>query len=432
MTSPLRRVSWRVRLLPYPAGKLFAFTIIDDTDGQTLAVTRAVYDELLALGFRTTKTVWVTPPSEPPAGPWDEGDTLEDPRCVEYHVRLQTAGFEIALHNVSSRSNRRQAIASGLERFREVFGTYPRINVHHEKNSENIYFDVANTPGRLPGVFRSPLFRMLRSALRALRPSRALSPPPSCSGENVNSEFFWADICKEKVRYVRSNVFVSDLNTVRVCPAMPVHYPDTPGVNYWFYSSEGQDAAHFNRILSNARLDRLRRQHGAAIVYTHFGKGFVTFRGGRPVLNEETRSRLRRIAASEDGWLAPVGELLDRLLLFQRVFLADFGGGIIVRNDNDEPVRDVTLLMQPEALYFTPEGRSLRSDTVGRLVLPEVPAAGTVICFRQDPAGAMKTWLAGLRPELLADLGEVAARIRDRIATFRLQRPEWKPQRENQ
>ena len=42
----------------WPEGRKFAFTVLDDTDGQTVDNTKAVYDLLYDLGFRTTKTVW--------------------------------------------------------------------------------------------------------------------------------------------------------------------------------------------------------------------------------------------------------------------------------------------------------------------------------------------------------------------------------------
>src|SRR3974377_48918 len=72
----IRRHS-KVRLLPYPEGKTFAFTIIDDTDMATLEVVRPIYDHLFSLGLRTTKTVWVTRPERPAAKAADTGDTLE-------------------------------------------------------------------------------------------------------------------------------------------------------------------------------------------------------------------------------------------------------------------------------------------------------------------------------------------------------------------
>lgn len=417
----------RPRLLPYPSGKLFAFTIVDDTDGQTLEITRAVYDELLALGLKTTKTVWVTPPASSPTRPSDEGDTLDSPEYVRYLKRLQSSGFEIALHNVSSQSNTREAIAAGLDRFRATFGTDPKMNIHHEKNRENIYFDVANDPSRLPGTFRSPIFRAVRGLRSGWKPASA-RPARSfgCEGEKAGSPHFWGDICRERIRYVRTNVFTPDLNTIRQCPAMPVAFPDTPYVNYWFYSSEGQDAAHFNRILSERNVRRVRSENGTSLLYTHFGKGFVTSQGGRCILNPETKARLRCVAAQEHGWFAPAGEVLDRLLAFQQVRIASFAGGFAIRNDNAFSVRDITVVTRREAEFHSPEGSVFTADRLGRLVIGEIGARQTLLLLVNNLSAAMKNWLAPGSPGLWLDLKEVAWRLSGclrRVAPQRSQLP---------
>src|SRR5215831_8659323 len=89
---PLRSES--LALLPYPEGRGFAFTIIDDTDGETLETVSPIYDELSELGLRTTKTVWVRAPRIPPSRSCDAGDTLERPEYTSYLRSLQSRGFE--------------------------------------------------------------------------------------------------------------------------------------------------------------------------------------------------------------------------------------------------------------------------------------------------------------------------------------------------
>ena len=54
-----------IESVAWPDGKLFAFSIIDDTDLSTLENVRPVYDYISELGLRTTKTVWMLPTNDP-------------------------------------------------------------------------------------------------------------------------------------------------------------------------------------------------------------------------------------------------------------------------------------------------------------------------------------------------------------------------------
>ena len=67
--------------MTFPDGKTFAFTIVDDTDAATVDSVGPVYDLLADRGLRTTKTVWVYPPTVD-----DElaGQSLEDPRYLHH------------------------------------------------------------------------------------------------------------------------------------------------------------------------------------------------------------------------------------------------------------------------------------------------------------------------------------------------------------
>jgi hypothetical protein len=59
-------------MVEWPNGKRFAFTIVDDTDDATVQKVRPVYDFLLELGIRSTKTVWPFGPAGKPVtgGRW--------------------------------------------------------------------------------------------------------------------------------------------------------------------------------------------------------------------------------------------------------------------------------------------------------------------------------------------------------------------------
>ena len=168
-------------------------------------------------------------------------------------------------------------------------------------------------------------------------------------------------------------------------------------------------------MLSERNVRRLRDQNGAAILYTHFGKGFVALQNGRPVLNAESRARLRYVAAQDTGWFSPVGDLLDRLLAFQKVLVGSFAGGFAIRNENASPVRDLTLLAQPGAAFFSPEAASWTADHLGRLLIAEIAAGQTLLFFHRDLSASMRNWLAPEAPAWLQDLREIARRLGDRI-----------------
>src|SRR5919109_3806642 len=111
--------------IAWPDGKAFAFTIVDDTDGSTMENVPPVYALLADLGLRTTKSVWTL------AGDLRDGLACDDARYREWCLRLQEQGFEIALHNVASRSSPRARTIEGLDRFRDIFGADPSVHVNH-------------------------------------------------------------------------------------------------------------------------------------------------------------------------------------------------------------------------------------------------------------------------------------------------------------
>jgi hypothetical protein len=403
-----------IRLLPYPDGKAFAFTIIDDTDESRLETVRPVYDFLFALGLRTTKTVWVRTSDPPPRRTSDKGDTLENEEYAAYMRLLRQRGFEIALHNVSSASNKRADIADGLAVFTRIVGDAPKINVHHEKNLENLYFDFAQSGRHLPPPFRTAFFQGLYELLGRARRKSPVSEH-ACSGENPRSDYFWGDICKANIPYVRTNVFFSDLNTLKCSPVMPFALAETPYVNYWFDSSNGQDVHYFNSILSDRNIDRLRSEQGCSILYTHFGKGFVERSDGAFELNTETKRRLQSIAGRSDGWYAPVTEILDRLRAFQHVTMLPLGSGILVTNHNDFPINSLTLHTTPGAACCDPMGRRFTADSTGKLVIPVLPPATSTAVLGSEFAAHATRWNEDTRNGLLIDLAKVTRKLGHRL-----------------
>jgi hypothetical protein len=272
--------------IEWPDGKSFAFSIVDDTDGATLEDVPAVYALLADLGFRTTKTVWTI-----------DGNDADGLACDNRKYRawvevLHEQGFEIALHNVASRTSPRSRTIEGVERFHEILGAYPSMHINHASCRENIYWGSCRLTGRR------------RLAYDLLNPRSRRIP---YEGHVGTSPLFWGDVCHSKIKYVRNFVH-GDINTLRYCPEMPYHDPQRPYVRYWFASTEGPNVATFVRTLSDANIERLAAEGGACIMYTHFASGFAP----HGELDPQFVRVMRRLSAF-GGWFVPATTLLDHL-----------------------------------------------------------------------------------------------------------------------
>ena len=279
----------RFSAAPYPGGKVFAFTILDDTDDSTVANVRPIYQLLGDLGFRTTKTVW---PLDCPEGSENffAAETLADPAYREFVRTLKERGFELTWHGATMESSDRGRTVAGLEQFRKEFGDYPGIHPNHAGNRENIYWGWK---------------RYNSWPLRAL--ARASYRGPRFEGEEETSRYFWGDLCRKHIAYVRNFTFY-EVNTLRADTEMPYTLRETKFVNRWFSTSDAADVSEFLTLFTGDRIDRLREDGGVCILSTHLGKGFV--RNGR--VDDGVREILEYIA-SQPAWLAPVGEVLNHL-----------------------------------------------------------------------------------------------------------------------
>jgi hypothetical protein len=278
----------------YPGGKTFAFSIFDDTDHGTLANNKPVYDCLNKHGIVTTKSVWVYPPR----GTYT-GQCLQDEDFRDFIIDLQRHGFEIALHNVGDGYFSRQEIHDGLNTFRDIIGKYPDIHVNHAKNTDNIYWGWRRFS--LPVNLLFALYSKLRYPRRQISKSTGGSDPASTQ--------FWGDLAKAHIQYFRNLTFY-DINTLACDPRMPYRvHGKSAYSNRWFSSSDGFGLKETLELLSPGNLDKLERERGACIVYTHFAYGFVDEQGR---LNPEFRRRIEDLA-SRPGYFAPVSDILNHL-----------------------------------------------------------------------------------------------------------------------
>ncbi len=277
------------RQITFPDGKRFAFTIVDDTDQATLARMQPIYDVLYRAGLRTTKTVWALQ-TGPEAVPTDQGESLQDAGYRDWVVDLQRKGFEIGLHGVRGGSSDRATIQAGLDLFQRTLGASPRLHVNHALNRENLYWGEAR--------WWFPPFRWAFAAGRQHR----------FEGEVPGTPYFWGDLARERLRYVRRFTY-KNINLMRVNPWMPYRVPGMNYVPYWFEGSDGGSIDQFEQLLSNENLDRLEDEGGVTLVYAHLGAG--SFNTGDQA-NPRFVARIEAVAKRR-GWFVPASTLLDYL-----------------------------------------------------------------------------------------------------------------------
>lgn len=272
----------------FPGGKRCAFSVFDDTDVATLESIRPVYDYLSELGIYTTKSVW----SIGWKGPSDYhgSHTLEDPDYSAYARELKSRGFEIAFHGAGMESSPRADIEKGLAKFKDVFGTYPVSNAAHGRNRDNLYWGSER--------FSFWITKRLYSLISG-------DDPDYFQGHEEGSPFFWGDLAKQHVKYVRSFTFTG-INLLD--NKIPIVYQNraTPWVNSWFITCDAENVEDFNALLSSENQAALERDGGLCIISTHFGKGFVE----KDRLHPETKRLLNELS-QRDCWFAPVSDILD-------------------------------------------------------------------------------------------------------------------------
>ncbi|NPV90418.1 MAG: hypothetical protein HPY50_06575 [Firmicutes bacterium] len=277
----------------WPKGCDFAFTIVDDTEYASCGNVKPIYDLLYECGIYTTKTVWVKPPRD-----HFTGQCLEDAEYLGFVRDLKEKGFEIALHSIGSGSYDRNEIIAGIEEFKNLLGSYPTMQINHSTNNDSLYWGYERYVPPLKW-----LYQIVYGGKRAYH------------GSDQESEYFWGDVAKERIRYIRNHAF-NGINTLKYDPRMPYRYKGKERYsNFWFSSADGDDVRVFNNLLRKDNVDALERENGACIVYTHFGKGFVN---GEGTLDREFENSIRYLAGKK-GWFVPANVLLD--------FLSDHAGG---------------------------------------------------------------------------------------------------------
>jgi hypothetical protein len=219
-------------------------------------------------------------------------ETLQDSDYCEFVQKLAADGFEVTWHGATMESSDRRRTETAIEKFKEVFGFYPRIHVNHGYNKENIYWG----SGRVDSWWISKVYEKSGGW-----------PAKEFLGHDPASQYWWGDYCEKFITYAR-NLSFNELNIDRTNPSMPYSDPKRPLAPRWFSSADAGDVESFVSLVSEENLDRLCRDGGFSIISTHFGKGFV--KGGQ--VDPRIRSIFERLATMP-GWFPNAGELLDWL-----------------------------------------------------------------------------------------------------------------------
>jgi hypothetical protein len=273
--------------MKWPLNKEFAFTIIDDTDNSNIENTRPVYEFLNSKKIKTTKTVWIFPSRNKYTG-----QTIQDEDYLEFLMRIQRDGFEIQSHNVGSGYFNRHEILEGLNIFKGTFGTYPMLHCNHSSNPDNIYWGYKRY-----GCILKLLVKLLKGKTRRFY------------GDEIESDYFWGDFSKKYIKYIRNRVF-NGINTLKYDPKMPFTEKNKRYSNFWFSSSDGHTVEEFCDLITKRNIDKLAKENGLCIIYTHFSCGFTEQNGE---LNMKFKEYVEYLA-SKNGWFVPASEILDYLL----------------------------------------------------------------------------------------------------------------------
>ncbi len=277
--------------IEFPENKQFAFTIIDDTDEAYLENIKPVYDILFENKLKTTKTVWVYPSRNINVS---RGDCLNRKEYLDFILDIYSKGYEIGLHNVGSGDFKRDEIIQGLNEFHIKLGFYPKLHTNHSYNKDNIYWGSKR--------FSFPLNYAVKKLYKDY---------DDFSGEDPLSENFWGDYYKKHIQFTRSYE-LDNINTYRKLPNMPYRekrYEEYS--NFWFGSTFAPNPWMFNKIVTEKNIDKLEKEGGICILYTHLG--YYLQRG---VIDPGFVRMIEYIGNKKNGLFVPVSNILD--FLYQR------------------------------------------------------------------------------------------------------------------
>ena len=301
--------------LSYRAG----ISIADDPDNGTFKAFRKIYDLLLDLNFPTTRAMWVYPNEQKTGIPNLNvsffAPLLTEKKCLEYCKKLNEHGFEICLHGASCGNNSREKTIEALKYLENNISGCTSY-ICHSKNAENLYWDTK--------VAHSKILKYLLGFYTSNH----------CFGEISCSPYFWGDICRERIKYIR--LFrTRNLNTLSFNPSMPYHIFDKPYVNYWYSATKG----YIPNLLRPENLEMLCEENGLGILYQYMHK----YVNNSNEINPAVKESLIRVADHSGILIKPVSWMLDRLKQFQLLFSIDNNGETYLINASKNAIKSIQI-----------------------------------------------------------------------------------------
>jgi len=395
-------------LSPYPDGKNFAFTITDDPDYHALEKIKPVYDLLQRLGFKTTILVWTlkaihsngVPEKD---GQFDFGETCQDTDYLHFVQDLQTKGFEVGLHTVSGGNDYREETIYGYEQFKKFFGTYPKMNIMHYHNLENIYWG--------KNQFSNVIMRRLVGMISKI----------PYSGEEEESPYFWGDILKEKTKYVR--MWGSPkINTLRFNPSMPYENRRKPYGNYFFSFSNGGNPEAFKKLLSDKNIKKLVSERGTSIVYAHLGYYFTHVSENNAwEVTPEITTRLVKLSEQKEGWFVPASVILDRFLAMKNVVITETDNAFVISNANDFPIEGLTVLTQNDKVLYDNNHKRYDVTEDGEIILGTLPGKSVSVLYKNRDTVHVQNPEMGFWETARVVLGRAWMLLMDRLSGLKIE-----------
>lgn len=305
------KISW------LPDSYQAAITITDDPDNGDFCAFKTMYDFMMDIEFPVTRAMWVYKNIEPTGTPHLEisfkAPLLTEPECLHYCKKLSEHGFEICLHGASCGNNDRLHTTSALTFLKNEIGESP-VYICHSKNAENLYWDAKTANSHLE-------MRLLQ-----------LYTKNRCFGDIADSNYFWGDICRENIKYIRM-YRTRSFNTLAFNPSMPYHDFSKPFVNYWFSATKG----HIPHLFTGDNIDQLCQEEGVSILYQYLHK----YVNENLVIHPEVKKSLQRVASDNRILKLPVSAILERLKQIQNLVYIFHKGTVYLINTSRNAINSV-------------------------------------------------------------------------------------------
>lgn len=305
-----------------------AIAITDDPDNSSMKTFQTMYDFLADINFVTSRAMWVYKNDEPTGTPSLDvkftAPLLTDKECLDYCQMLSSKGFEICLHGASCGNNHRTRTIEAIQYLTDNIGHSP-VFICHSKNADNLYWDAKTANSNIEKLFLE------------------LYTKNKCFGDVADSDYFWGDICSEKIRFIRM-FRTRRLNTLAFNPSMPYHDFTKPYVNFWFSATKG----HIPTLFSDENIEQLCKEQGASILYQYLHK-YVK----NDQIDFDVKRALEKVAADKRLLIKPVSYILERLKQMQNVLVIKAGEWAYIINASTKKIDSLQIRLNTTDNFYS-------------------------------------------------------------------------------